>query len=411
LASLFLPCSTQLNHCELDLSASVLQVNHCKPERSASLLQALTFLVRSRTRQTSFFDAPVAHHLQTLLETEVTEQAEAPTSAKPQLNSRASALQESSPAKWLPSLLFGALQDGSSKQGSIGLFQAHQSQQSSMSAGGLCLLLVVSLLAVGLLMLAIAARQSSSDAHGQQAHPNSKGSSTSLMPIPQSRASLASHKVLPSRKSTGELSTWKTPPQPPHALPVGQHLCPELVVPEASECTLLVPWLPQPGTPWAKNSLTIDDARGIPVFRISPGDSDRDHCRLALYSALGEAVFASVRDVKADSGGDIAMLTFHHQSGAIFGEIHPDNMEAGTRYTVVSCRGARIHIYDNKPLGSMNATDEHGRLLAIAEPRTHGANNMVRSLRIGPLVDAGLIVLALLGSDLLARDEHMKSRD
>jgi len=48
---------------------------------------------------------------------------------------------------------------------------------------------------------------------------------------------------------------------------------------------------------------------------------------------------------------------------------------------------------------SITAIDETQRMMAIAETLPENLNT--RSVRIGPLVDAGFIVLALFGIDML----------
>mmetsp|Transcript_64447 Transcript_64447/g.185217 ORF Transcript_64447/g.185217 Transcript_64447/m.185217 type:complete len:432 (+) Transcript_64447:13-1308(+) len=160
------------------------------------------------------------------------------------------------------------------------------------------------------------------------------------------------------------------------------YLCPELVVPEEQECTLLVPRLPEGGS---SGQVTVDDLRGVAVFRAYYGQGKR----LILSSAAGDSVFAFCRD------GESGTLTIHHPSDAQFGSLRSD----GGGYTVATRRGVCMHLRGDVRLGNLNATDEQGQLLAIAEPVAK--SNARRSVRIGPQVDAGLVALVLLGIDVL----------
>jgi len=153
-------------------------------------------------------------------------------------------------------------------------------------------------------------------------------------------------------------------------------------VPEEQECTLLVPRLPEDGS---SGQVTVDDLRGVAVFRAYYGQGKR----LILCSAAGDSVFAFCRD------GESGTLTIHHHSEAQFCSLRAD----GGGYTVATRRGVCMHLRGDVRLGNLNATDEQGQLLAIAEPVAK--SNARRSVRIGPQVDAGLVALVLLGIDVL----------
>jgi len=235
------------------------------------------------------------------------------------------------------------------------------------------------------------------------------GSKWEVAPPSQSRASV-SRQLLPKgdtggratadARSVRSLSRPSHSPSPRSMEPAGPHLCSELVVPEGSECTLLVPRLP-PSRLWSGSSVTIDDARGVPVFKatfsLASGQLSRDAKRLALSSATGDNVFAFCCDGEAPPGGGHAGLSILHQSEVTFGALRMDGRDSANGYSVVTRRGWRIHFRGDLQAGNMNATDDQGRLLAIAEP----SGSSRRSVRIGPLVDAGLITLSLLGIDLL----------
>jgi len=172
----------------------------------------------------------------------------------------------------------------------------------------------------------------------------------------------------------------------------------------------MVPRLP--GSAGGSSQVSVDDARGVPVFSVAfskatPwGSSRKESKRLILSSATGDAIFAFCRDIEEDIHGGTMGLAIHHHSEASFGTLHADSRHAGCGYTAVAHQGFRVHFKGDFLLGNINITDAQGRLLAIAEPIHQGGGNR-RSVRIGPLVDAGLVALAMLGIDLL---EHQGTR-
>jgi len=198
----------------------------------------------------------------------------------------------------------------------------------------------------------------------------------------------------------------RSPQQVQFQEPSGVHLCPELVVPEGSECTLIVPRLSGGGS----SQVTVDDTRGVPVFCAAFNNDTtwqariRETKRLILSSTSGDTIFAFCRDDEAQGGP--SGLVIHHHSEAPFGVLHADSRDAGSGYTLVARQGFKVHIKGDHLLGNMNVTDESGRLLAIATP-LHQGGGAHRSLRIGPLVDAGLVALGLLGIDFL---EHQRTQ-
>lgn len=197
----------------------------------------------------------------------------------------------------------------------------------------------------------------------------------------------------------------------------GQHLCRELVVPEESECSLLVPRLPfeqnansqasmrSPNSQRLEKSnamdieLTIDDSRGIPVFRMTTVEPNKDSGKhLCLSSAIGERIlFGYLAEPVPAQDGPPSFLKIHHHSGALFGTLRKEN---GDRFRVRASPGWELLFTGDWETGALNVTDENGGLQAIVEPLC--MQNVPRcSVRIGPHVDAGLVVLALLGIDLL----------
>jgi len=183
------------------------------------------------------------------------------------------------------------------------------------------------------------------------------------------------------------------------------HLCAELVVPDETECNLLVPELLVTST----FTISINDAADVPVFRASlsfpssrhlkPGPSS-DTRRLTLWSAIDGLAFASCRDAEPVADKRPALAIFHH-SEVPFGILQPNSSLGDGCYSILAHIGREIFLYRAAEGVGMRAEDESGRLLAIV------IGVAPRSIRIGPQVDAGLMTLALLGIDMLEHDARM----
>jgi len=226
-------------------------------------------------------------------------------------------------------------------------------------------------------------------------------STVSMKPYPKKQPSAETPRRFLSTDSLAPSS--RSMPEEPVNDADGTFLCPELVVPEGSECTLLVPRVSLSGSGVAP--VSISDARGVPVFKavfaVSPvqGRNKQEIKRLVLSSATGDAIFAFCRDTEADSSTGQAGLAIFHHSEAPFGDIRADGPRPANGYSVTSHRGWRLRFRGDPEGRNLNATDDHGRLLAITEAHAPAR----RSVRIGPLVDAGLIAISVLGIDLLGQ--------
>lgn len=192
------------------------------------------------------------------------------------------------------------------------------------------------------------------------------------------------------------------------------HLCAELVVPDETECNLLVP---EPSTFSGDSRISINDTAGVPVFHAAlsfPSSQqlrprpNSDTRRLTLWSAIDGLPFASCRDAEVQhptdpvAGQARPALTIFHHSEVPFGILRPDSSVAErSAYSILTHSGREIFLYRAAEVAGMRAEDESGRLLAMV------IGIAPRSIRIGPQVDAGLMTLALLGIDLLEHDAKM----
>lgn len=228
--------------------------------------------------------------------------------------------------------------------------------------------------------------------------------------------------MVPERERTSLSPIVATPPQQSGraTLPVAPHhavlktcLCPELVVPENNECTLLLPEMnvtpPGQGASGPIHQpkiLSIDDLNGMAVLFAAyttaavppaghldvPGHSKR----LVLRSALEDVVLASCADsVEIDAQSDPSLVIFDKadEQCAVLRASSP----GGTRgFMVHFTTGQKVMIRRDLQSSGTYATDEDGWLLACTENTERG-----RVIRISPQQDAGLMTLAMLGTDLM----------
>jgi len=184
------------------------------------------------------------------------------------------------------------------------------------------------------------------------------------------------------------------------------YLCLELVVPESRECTLLIP------RPWiaVHNPLRVADARGVAVFTASfvsgQGRFPQDRV-LILASADDGAQFGVLGEVThALTIGPC--VTVYNSTGGIFGLLKPAVHFQSAYVLAIGGRDC-VFVSGDSIEGATSIKDDEGRLLAIAEPRPNiTTGNDLRSVTVGPLVDAGLILLCFLGVDMLEFAKHRR---
>eukprot|EP00929_Paragymnodinium_shiwhaense_P082698 TRINITY_DN43713_c0_g1_i1.p1 TRINITY_DN43713_c0_g1~~TRINITY_DN43713_c0_g1_i1.p1 ORF type:complete len:573 (-),score=158.02 TRINITY_DN43713_c0_g1_i1:232-1872(-) len=199
-------------------------------------------------------------------------------------------------------------------------------------------------------------------------------------------------------------STPASPPPPGGALP----LCPEFVVPELHECAFVVPeHFLQSGYTGKATEATACTEDGSAVFRARLGkrplDLPGDLQCLLLSSAGSDATFAFARKREGKSG-----LLLYHRSDRLYGMLDKEN---GV-YRLQSSQGHKI-FFNAGEEAQMHAKTSDGKLLAIVEaipfqdldatpPAESGGG---RKITIGPSVDAGLIMLCLLGIDWIEQQK------
>jgi len=187
----------------------------------------------------------------------------------------------------------------------------------------------------------------------------------------------------------------------------GPYLCPELVVPEHNECTLLVPEL-EISEASPNGIISIDDVNNSAVLLTSysimpnppkaPYEVPGNGKRLVLRSALEDVVVASCRDADPDPGGGPPGLTILSKTDEVCGMLRPSGPGSKNSFVVALWSGQKVLIRKDMQGHCTYATDEDGWLLACFEEKSPEAKRM---LRISPQVDAGLITLTILGTKLM----------
>lgn len=272
-----------------------------------------------------------------------------------------------------------ASQDGSHSRSEE---QQHKSKATRQQASSNCL------------YRDLAAPAQSEAAVGGRASMAPYGALPSVRVAPSVQASVAGTRAaLQPRTAVGEA------PGPQGTVVI--HLCPTLVVPDQSECTLLVPRLQPTGR--CSGELPVKDLQGGSVFCAKYREEGSRGKTIVLQSTSKEFIFASCTSATACRPSDALALSVLYSNERQFGVLSLEHTEAGNGYTLNAQHcGVWIQFRGDALFRSLCAIDEESRVLAIAEPEQQNR----RRVRIGPHVDAGLISLALMGIDLL---EHQAS--
>jgi len=195
-----------------------------------------------------------------------------------------------------------------------------------------------------------------------------------------------------------------TPSLLPCAMDTTLQLCGELVVPAGKECCLFLPQIPV-STLLEGGHVSLDDVHGTPVFNVTffpHGEPTGKY--FELRSAVDDHNFGHCQDV-ADGGSMLDSLALCHQSGTPFGILQPDQ---GGGFVMRAMNGWTVSIQDDGQSRAWAVEVGSGRLLAVTEVGLSTA--VQRIMRIGPAVDAGLMGLIMLGTDILLYRLHNLER-
>eukprot|EP00927_Polykrikos_kofoidii_P027077 TRINITY_DN2395_c0_g1_i1.p1 TRINITY_DN2395_c0_g1~~TRINITY_DN2395_c0_g1_i1.p1 ORF type:complete len:676 (-),score=78.97 TRINITY_DN2395_c0_g1_i1:43-2070(-) len=227
--------------------------------------------------------------------------------------------------------------------------------------------------------------------------------------------------TMSNSSSFGEAGTaperWLDGPAPGTSSHLEHHLCDELVIPKNSECNLYIPPLQDK---ISAGSVCIENVGGVMMFRAnldnsrgvgSSATSSVQSKQLVLTDAVGGATFASctpnTSDVHRDGRkiGRVTSLNIRHYTDVIAGELYPTADGSG-QYDVLMNGGWGLFVHAKSNETWRISDLKRRRLLAIVEfqhstsPRT-GPPRKERLVTIGPEVDAGLVILTVVGIDWL----------
>ncbi|CAE7435590.1 kz, partial [Symbiodinium sp. CCMP2456] len=170
-------------------------------------------------------------------------------------------------------------------------------------------------------------------------------------------------------------------------------LCPELVVPEKVECTLLVPLVRGHAAKRA-STLPVSDVKGETIFLLEtiPDGRSSDGTRLILSSPMKDVRFCTCRTVATG---------FVFVNDKVYGGRFANLKKLDSGFTLTADSRPPFR-FQGSLSTSIDATDDDGRVLAysgVAEADSHGIPQL--KLNVGPGVDAGLMVVCYAALELL----------
>mmetsp|Transcript_37709 Transcript_37709/g.82842 ORF Transcript_37709/g.82842 Transcript_37709/m.82842 type:complete len:488 (-) Transcript_37709:355-1818(-) len=206
----------------------------------------------------------------------------------------------------------------------------------------------------------------------------------------------AGHSIVPGSPLISPGLTGSTPmqPAPMFSSPL---LCPDLLVPQGTECLV---WLPLPVTK-TRGSFTIDNVHEEPVLNVEFSlratlESDQALC-LTLSRTSGSGDIAYLSEGSRSPSGPVVSLKMYHHSNSLFATLS-EKGEGHTGFTLSTLGGHSMHLYGHA--GYTNVTDETDDLIAVieGEPRAFPTR---RRCAISSNVDTSIVLLAILGIDWL----------
>lgn len=229
------------------------------------------------------------------------------------------------------------------------------------------------------------------------ASPHSTAGSMSLQALSRNISTTLSRNISAalSRNTSAALAMPQTPGDPWQGG--------ELVVPAGKECCLFLPPIPT-RTVLEGGQLSLDDVNGTPVFDVTffPCGEAAGKC-FVLKSAVDDFAFGYCQE--AEDGAPADSLALCHHTGTPFGILRPDQ---GGGFTLRAINGWTVSIQDDGQNRAWAIEVSSGRLLAVTEVGLSGT--VQRIMRIGPAVDAGLMGLMMLGTDILLYRLHNLER-
>lgn len=289
------------------------------------------------------------------------------------------------------------LQDNAQSRLSV-LTQVHEQLKSQWGATILFVLLAVLLILFLFTMIfAFFDNRNTKAANDRREARQPLSSSRPTMDRTASQGSRpVTHAPRPSSAPTSAISIPPSSYSTKGPAPNDLYLCgEELVVPDGSECNLVVPSLQDHSFAGGRVQMAITDTSGSSILRVEVLQSaDRDGTRARLTSVGGDTVWASCK--AGDSGGRKASLALHNKESRqafAFMRMNPDKS-----FEVETVTGQVVR-FDGALGSQLRAKDSNGVLLGVSDKSRAGY-----SLRVGPLVDVGFMVTSCVAMDLMLAD-------
>lgn len=171
--------------------------------------------------------------------------------------------------------------------------------------------------------------------------------------------------------------------------------CPELIVPQQSECILLMPI----DTDRRNSNFEVTDVNGSTVLRVVPEPATLTRSwRATIQTATGEMLGQCCEArYSASSGAAAREFLLLRAGGETYGKLR--HSPAQDRYVLTLVNGTALHFWGNFENYSVNFTDDKDRLFATTETGViadFDPRGAYCRLRIAPLVDVGLTLCGLL---------------
>jgi hypothetical protein len=170
--------------------------------------------------------------------------------------------------------------------------------------------------------------------------------------------------------------------------------CPELIVPQQSECILLMPI----DSARRSSSFEVTDVNGNIVLRVVPEQPRFGNLwRASIQTANGELLAQCCEARYQPSSGAAREFLLLRAGGDTYGKLR--HSPAQDRYLLTLVNGTSLHFWGNFENQSVNFTDDKDRLFATTETGVSAdfdPRGQYCRLRIAPLVDVGLTLCGLL---------------
>lgn len=209
--------------------------------------------------------------------------------------------------------------------------------------------------------------------------------------------------------TTAPVGGGARPPSPrsPRLNSLDAPFCAELIVPQQSECILLMPV----DAERRSSSFNVTDVNGNIVLRVVPEPPTFGRLwRATIQTANGERLGECCEANHQASSGAAREFQLLRAGGDTYAKMR--HSPAQDRFLLTLVNGTALHFWGNFETHSVNFTDEKDRLFATTETGVSAEfdprGNYCR-LRVAPLVDVGLTLCGLLCIGQHVADQKRKT--